>query len=77
MTVEVKGIDLKDKKMRFFPIQKGLIEVVTSTKKKHGYIKMHLPDEMLQDLMWLALGMEQKTIQTQYLISCRVKADDV
>lgn len=70
---EIKGIDLEDKQMRFFPVLQGIAEVVKSTNKKQGYIKLHLPDEMLEDLMWLSLGMESHTQQEQYLISCRVK----
>jgi len=70
---KIKGVDLKDKQMRFFPVLQGIIEVVKTTKKKQGYIKLCLPDEMLNDLMWLSLGMESHTQQEQYLISCRVK----
>lgn len=75
MNEEIKGLDLKDPKMRFFPIMQGLIEVVASSKKKQGFIKVHLPDEMLNDLMMLSLNMEHKTKQCQYVISCRIKGD--
>ncbi len=72
---EVKGLDLKDEKMRFFPIMQGLMEVTASKKGKQGYIKLHLPDEMLNDLMMLSLDMEHKTTQEQYIVSCRVKEE--
>jgi len=73
MKVEIKGIDLKDEKMRFFPVMQGISEVVKSTKRKQGYIKLHLPDEMLNDLMMMYLNMDEKAIYEQYLVSCRVK----
>ena len=73
MSEEIKGIDLKDEEMRFFPVQQGIMEVVASTKKKQGYVKLHLPDEMLSDLMSMALGMESKAEHSQYLISYRRK----
>jgi hypothetical protein len=73
MKVEIKGIDLNTEKMRFYPVMLGIMEVVKSKKGKQGYIKLHLPDEMLNDLMMMSLNMNEKAIYEQYLVSCRVK----
>lgn len=43
---------------RSFPLRDGLIEVVAKTKKKQGYIKVHLPDEMINHLMKQSLGIK-------------------
>lgn len=70
---KIKGIDTEDKQMRFFPLLEGVSNIELSTKKKKGYIKLHLPDEMLEDIMNMILGRESNVIHEQYIISCRVK----
>lgn len=73
MTTAIKGIDLKDEKMRFFPLLQGIQSIELSTKKKNGYVKLHLPDEMLEDIMKIMLGQEIDTKYEQYIVSCREK----
>ena len=68
---KVKGIDTEDEQMRFFPVMDGLMEVNATTKRKQGYIKLALPDDMINYLMSLSLG--QEIDAEQFLVSFRLK----
>ena len=43
---------------KHFPLLDGLIEAQASTKKKQGYIKVAVPDELLNHLMKASCGIE-------------------
>ena len=67
----VKGLDLTDKQMRYFPMLDGLQEVKASTKRKQGYIKVAVPDDIINYMMSLMLG--QDIDAENFLISFRLK----
>ena len=43
---------------KHFPVMDGLIEVKASTKKQQGYIKVLVPDELINHLMKASCGIE-------------------
>ena len=75
MSNKIKGIDLDDKNMRFWPLFHHVTNVTSETKKKSATITIAVPQELADYVIKVALGEIDSINAEQFLLTYRLKEE--